>query len=1034
MKMRDKLLLGGFAIALVTYVLGFSALRGYRRIGQEFSLLRKDTLPVASALLELKRALSSVVEGVDRVITSPDPKLTEDVLGDISQARKCVQDHTAQSMRITEGEPQGVIEIQNRADGIIALAEQALKLVEEGVEEPSLEEIQRRIHSEQQALAGVLDERFSANMRKLGTAEENLCRAETSGARSVILAIAAAFALAVGFAYATANWIVKPIYLLRRGSERIGSGDFAHRVEIRTGDEIEQLASEFNRMAARVAEAYSSLEKKVADRTADVSKINEQLKTEIAERRETEEALGRERDLLRTVIDTSPDPIYVKDTKSRFLVGNAAVARLMGAKTPDELIGKTDFDFYPEELARFYHEAERALFESGQPIIGREEPVVDPAGNRTWVSTSKVLLRDSGGKIIGLVGSGRDITEQKRAEEALRNSEALYHSLVESLPLNVFRKDSEGRFTFGNKLFCETLGRPLREFIGKTDFDFYPRELAEKYRQDDRTVMETGKVFEDIEEHQKPDGERIYVQVLKSPVRNFSGEVIGTQGIFWDVTDRKKAEEALRNSQALYHSLVESLPLNIFRKDSGGGFTFGNKLFCETLGKPPEEFIGKTDFDFYPKELAEKYRRDDKKVMETGEVFEDVEEHQKPGGEKIYVQVVKTPVQNFSGEIIGTQGIFWDVTDRKRAEEALVYERYLLESLMDNLPDSIYFKDARSRFTRINRALAQRFGLSDPQGALGKTDFDFFTEDHARPAFEDEQEIVRSGEPLVAKEEKETWPNGRVTWVSTTKLPLRDREGRIVGTFGVSRDITDRKRAEEELSKTAAELARSNAELEQFAYVASHDLQEPLRMMASYTQLLAKRYSRKLSQEADEFIAYIVDGATRMQNLIGALLAYSRVGTRGKSFEPTDCNVALERALANLQLAIEESGAAVTKDPLPTVNADPLQLCQLFQNLVSNAIKFRGTDRPRIHVSAERNMNEWKFSVRDNGIGIEPGYIGRIFVVFQRLHSRGEYPGTGIGLAICKKIAERHGGRIWVESKPGEGSTFYFTIPATGGI
>jgi PAS domain S-box-containing protein len=289
--------------------------------------------------------------------------------------------------------------------------------------------------------------------------------------------------------------------------------------------------------------------------------------------------------------------------------------------------------------------------------------------------------------------------------------------------------------------------------------------------------------------------------------------------------------------------------------------------------------------------------------------------------------------------------------------------------------------------------------------------------------------------------------DGRVVWVHGEAQMVRDEAGQPLFLQGMAYDITERKRAEEalravntelerrvrqrtaQLEEANSELARSNAELEQFAYVASHDLQEPLRMVSSFTQLLAQRYQGKLGADADDFIGYVVEGAVRMQQLINDLLAYSRVGRSGKEFAPTDCSAVLAAVRANLRRSIEESGAEVLVESLPTVWAEESQLLQLFQNLIGNAIKFHNKDEPpRVHVGASRQQDEWLFWVRDNGIGIEPQYSERIFFVFQRLHNRKEYPGTGIGLAVCKKVVERHGGRIWVESEMGKGSTFYFTL------
>jgi PAS domain S-box-containing protein len=338
--------------------------------------------------------------------------------------------------------------------------------------------------------------------------------------------------------------------------------------------------------------------------------------------------------------------------------------------------------------------------------------------------------------------------------------------------------------------------------------------------------------------------------------------------------------------------------------------------------------------------------------------------------------------------------------------------------------DAIVSVDEEQRISFFNQGAEQIFGYEADE-VLGQP-LDLLIPQPLRPGHRAHVEEFAAG-PVAARRMGERGQisglrkNGEVFPADASISKLQVGGKRIY--TAVLRDVTDRVRAEQEL-------ARSNAELEQFAYVASHDLQEPLRMVASYTQLLARRYGEQLDDDAREFIGFAVDGVTRMQALINDLLAFSRVGTRGARPEPTQADTVLDRVLANLSHAVEESQALVTREPLPTVTVDATQLGQVFQNLIGNALKFRNPgEPPRVHVSARRGMHEWVFSVADNGIGIAPEFAERIFVLFQRLHSRAEYPGTGIGLAICKKIVERHGGRIWPDSAPGQGTTFHFSIP-----
>ncbi|OGW56172.1 MAG: hypothetical protein A2Y81_01635 [Nitrospirae bacterium RBG_13_43_8] len=387
-----------------------------------------------------------------------------------------------------------------------------------------------------------------------------------------------------------------------------------------------------------------------------------------------------------------------------------------------------------------------------------------------------------------------------------------------------------------------------------------------------------------------------------------------------------------------------------------------------------------------------------------------------------------------------------DITDRKMAEEKLHESYEQIEDLYNKAPCGYHSLDRDGRFVRINDTELRWLGYNRDE-VVGKMKFsDIITADSLR-TFEMNFPIFKTHGWIRDLEFEMMRKDGTILPVLLNASAIRDNNGNYVMSRSTVYDITERKRAEEalrkhrehleelveqrtaELKNMADELTRSNEDLKEFAYVVSHDLKEPLQVIKGFMRLFEKRYKEKLDEKADQLIRFTIDGAERMQELIKGLLEYSQVGTKGKEFKPTDCSLTLNNAVSNLKVSLDESEGVVTHDTLPTIMADAIQLSSLFQNLIGNAIKFRGAEAPRIHISAERKRDEWLFSVRDNGIGIDPEFADRIFDVFQRLHSSDEYPGTGIGLAICKKIVEHHGGRIWVESEPGKGATFYFTIP-----
>jgi PAS domain S-box-containing protein len=545
--------------------------------------------------------------------------------------------------------------------------------------------------------------------------------------------------------------------------------------------------------------------------------------------------------------------------------------------------------------------------------------------------------------------------------------------------------------------------------------------------------------------------------------------------------DNRNVEDALE-SEALFHLMVDSVKdYAIFALDTEGRVATWNRGAAHLKGYCAAEIIGKHFSVFYtPEDIANGKPAQELQIAQREGNYKEDAWRVRKDGTHFWASVVITPMWNAEGELRGYAKVTRDLDERQqmqaiRAElereaevrtAALKASESQLRLVLDATPASIVYVDREQRYRFSNPVYARGLGLL-PDEIAGKRVQEVLGVEHyelLRPYIE----RALSGQAVTYETER-PFPGG-IRHVHATYVPDIGPDDVVKGMVAMIYDVTEEKEAQKaqelllreverqrallqqtntELSaaettlqqmndelearveERTADLVRSNADLQQFAYVASHDLQEPLRMVASFMQLLEKRYKGRLDEQADRWIEYAVDGATRMQTLINDLLAYSRVGTHGNAFNFFALTEVLSNVVKNLQLSIVESGAEITFDAMPGVTGDAVQLTSLFQNLIENSIKYRGENTPRIHVSAQRQGEDWLFCVRDNGIGFDPQFSERIFIIFQRLHNRTKYPGTGIGLAVCKRIVERHSGRIWVETEPGKGAAFYFTLPVT---
>jgi PAS domain S-box-containing protein len=643
--------------------------------------------------------------------------------------------------------------------------------------------------------------------------------------------------------------------------------------------------------------------------------------------------------------------------------------------------------------------------------------------------------RDELGEVVQALNTALDSRERsqddlREREKSLSAAESLYRGTIDALPDWVFVVDADLRIEISNngfRQFCQNslAADRLPGHALLAAFPCLDPAAGEQYQE----VFCTGRPRQS-EEQLASCRQQVHAEMRRVPIVE-DGRVTRVLTIVRDITGRRWDELALRLAEEKFRRLFAEAPVGIFQATLDGKLLAANDALARLVGHQSagELLVAAGSDDRIlgsgPQEAAALVAE----ALASPEALRVLREYRGGQGQVVTAWLNLRPVRDSHGNPQLLEGFVDDVTAQKRVEQEAENLRKFLDAVVANMPLAVYVKEVPSyRLVTWNRAAEDLFETPASQ-ALGHPDHELFAPGEAALTRTLDEEAVAGQALLDIPERALVTARHGPRVLHTRRVPIPDDLGRPRHLLCISEDITARKQAELTLSRTLADVARSNTELEQFAYVASHDLQEPLRMVASYLQLLQRRYQGQLDEDADTFIGFAVEGATRMQHLISDLLAYSRVGTRGVEFQDTDLEAVWREALANLELKITETGAVITQDPLPVVWGDSVQLGQLLQNLVSNALKFRRPDEPpRVHLQAATTDQGWQLAVRDHGIGLDLGHAERIFVIFQRLHSRDEYPGTGIGLAICKRIAERHGGRIWVESRPDEGATFSFTL------
>ncbi|HEX9094343.1 MAG TPA: PAS domain S-box protein [Coriobacteriia bacterium] len=699
---------------------------------------------------------------------------------------------------------------------------------------------------------------------------------------------------------------------------------------------------------------------------------------------------------------------------------------------PDELVGRMHFyDLHPEEGREPFKTAALAVFATKEPFVNLVNEAQAKDGRHVWLSTNGIPLLDSDGTLRGYRGSDTDITERKHAEEALRYAEARLRLLFEKDPDGIVILDPvTARPVEFNEAAHRQLGYTREEFARLSMSEIEVEETPEQTRAHIDAVIRDGR--SDFEtRHRTKEGEIRNVYVTAQTI-----EVAG-QSVYhcsWrDVTDRAREHEQLSLALSVTDAVLESVDSGVLVVGIDGKTLRTNRKFAE-LWRIPDDVLASNGDAALLAHVAGELSDPEGFIDLVGRIYDDpdaevFDEIRFKDGRTLERSSCPMTVD---GVPAGRVWSFRDVTERTQAEDALRERNEFIETVLDNAPIGFAVNtidDGQKVF--VGRSFEQIYGV--PLRSVNSVD-DYFEQVYVDPEYREEMRQRIMADMASGDASRMRWEHVPITTrtgefkvITAINLPILD-QNIMVSTV---QDVTEQWRAEEGLREAMQDLERSNKDLEQFAYVASHDLQEPLRMVASYTELLRERYQGRLDADADDFIGFAVDGAVRMQGLLEDLLEYARVGTRGREPEPVSSQAALDEALVNLGGRIQDTKAEIVISDLPVVMADETQLMRVFQNLIGNAIKFhRPNVAPRIDITAERSGDLWQFSAADNGIGIASGDLERVFEIFRRMHPRGRYPGTGIGLAVCRRIVERLGGSIWVESSGGAGTVFRFTLKA----